>query len=413
MVMAEVHVDPEFKALIPPLTGEERAQLEANLVRDGCRDPLVVWDGLLLDGHNRYEICQRNGLSFQTFALDAIDTRDDAKAWVIRNQFGRRNLTPYQRAELALVLKPLIAEKARARQGTRTDLGQDIPQNSGEGDRKKRETSRKLAAVAGVSHDTIAKAEYISEKADEATKEQLRAGTGKKSIHGVYKELRKAEQKELKATAKAAVPDDLPTKTDRYRTIHAALDDADVEAESVDWIITDPPYPAEFLPVYSDLSAFAAHALKPGGSLVCMVGQSYLPEVLRRLSENLSYHWTLAYLTPGGQAVQVWDKKANTFWKPLLWFVKGTHSGDWIGDVCKSNPNDNDKQHHHWGQSESGMADILERFTYPGQTICDPFCGGGTTGVVAVQMNRLFIGIDKDADAVATTQKRLSEASNA
>jgi site-specific DNA-methyltransferase (adenine-specific) len=59
------------------------------------------------------------------------------------------------------------------------------------------------------------------------------------------------------------------------------------------------------------------------------------------------------------------------------------------------------------------MADIIERFTLPGQTICDPFCGGGTTGVVAVRMNRLFIGIDSDATAVATTLKRLAEAAGA
>jgi site-specific DNA-methyltransferase (adenine-specific) len=84
--------------------------------------------------------------------------------------------------------------------------------------------------------------------------------------------------------------------------------------------------------------------------------------------------------------------------------------------VCSSDlsePNDNDKEHHHWGQSESGMADIIERFSYPGQTICDPFCGGGTTGVVAVRMNRLFVGIDCDQEAVATTLKRLAEAASA
>jgi hypothetical protein len=205
------------------------------------------------------------------------------------------------------------------------------------------------------------------------------------------------------------VPKDLPATTNCYRIIASEFQMADVPDASVDWIITDPPYPKEFLPIYGHLSAFAERVLKPNGSLICMVGQPYLPEIIVRLSQRLDYHWTLAYETPGGQAVQLWERKVNTFWKPLLWFTKGKYKGDWIGDVCRSGVNDNDKDHHHWGQSESGMADIIERFTYPGQTICDPFCGGGTTGVVAVTMNRLFVGIDCDKEAVATTLLRLSE----
>jgi hypothetical protein len=180
-----------------------------------------------------------------------------------------------------------------------------------------------------------------------------------------------------------------------------------VKSASVDWIITDPPYPKEFLPVYSDLGAFAARTLKPNGSLLCMVGQSYLPDVLARLSEHLRYHWTVAYLTPGGQAVQLFDRHVNTFWKPVLWFVNGEYTGDWIGDVTRSDTNDNDKRFHHWGQSESGIADLLERFTLPNEVVCDPFVGGGTTAVVAVEMGRHFIGIDRDPDAIRTTRERL------
>ena len=111
----EIKIDREFQALIPALSTEERQQLEQNLLRDGCRDPLVVWrDGreTLLDGHNRYEICMRRGLAFQVKPVE-IESRDDAKIWIINNQFGRRNITPYQRAELALKLEPLYAARAK------------------------------------------------------------------------------------------------------------------------------------------------------------------------------------------------------------------------------------------------------------------------------------------------------------
>ncbi len=219
-------------------------------------------------------------------------------------------------------------------------------------------------------------------------------------------EARREIHKQQKAEKKAAVPL-LPAGSDRYRLIVGHLATADVADASVDWVITDPPYEQSALPLYASLSAFAARVLKPGGSLLCMAGQSYLPEVLTALSSQMTYHWTVAYLTPGGQAAQIWDRKVNTFWKPVVWLTKGKYTGDWVGDVCRSSVNDNDKEHHRWGQSESGMADLVERFTDPGQTICDPFCGGGTTGVVAVQMHRLFIGIDVDADAIAKTLERL------
>jgi site-specific DNA-methyltransferase (adenine-specific) len=106
--------------------------------------------------------------------------------------------------------------------------------------------------------------------------------------------------------------------------------------------------------------------------------------------------------------VQLWQRNVNTFWKPVLWFVKGEYEGKWLGDVSRSNPNDNDKRFHHWGQSESGMADLVERCSVPGNTILDPFCGGGTTGAVALEMGRYFIGADNDQQQIDTTEARLS-----
>jgi hypothetical protein len=179
-----------------------------------------------------------------------------------------------------------------------------------------------------------------------------------------------------------------------------------VEPDSIDTVATDPPYTSSCLSVYDDLAEFASFALKPGGSLLCMTGQSYLPTVIEKLSRRLTYHWLAAYLTPR-LASSRWDRKVNCFWKPLLWFTKGEYAGDWIGDVCKSNGID--KAHHRWGQSESGMADILERWTKPGQLVCDPFLGGGVTAVICARMGRKFIGCDNDPEAIAKSLARLSQ----
>jgi site-specific DNA-methyltransferase (adenine-specific) len=198
-----------------------------------------------------------------------------------------------------------------------------------------------------------------------------------------------------------------------YQLLHSdfrIIEDSFVEQYGqVDYIITDPPYPKEFLSLYSDLSRFSKKVLKQGGLLICMVGQSYFPEVINRLSENLTYHWTHAYLTPGGQATQLWQRKVNTFWKPLLCFSNGKYNGDWVGDVCKSPVNQNDKRFHCWGQSVAGMVDIIERFTYPREIVLDPFVGGGTTGLACLLLRRNFIGIDINIECIDTSSKRLEE----
>ena len=112
--MTDLIVDNEFKDLIPPLTDDEKKQLEENILRDGIQDPLKVWQGTLIDGHNRYEIAQRHGLVFTTVEMQ-FTTRDDVIIWIIKNQFGRRNLSAYDRSILALKLKPVIAAKAKER----------------------------------------------------------------------------------------------------------------------------------------------------------------------------------------------------------------------------------------------------------------------------------------------------------
>jgi hypothetical protein len=90
-------ISPDLQSLIPPLSAEEQRQLEANVLADGCRDPLIVWDEeqTLLDGHHRYAICERHGLPYaiQEISLPDIDA---ARLWMIANQLGRRNLSPNQ-----------------------------------------------------------------------------------------------------------------------------------------------------------------------------------------------------------------------------------------------------------------------------------------------------------------------------
>ena len=152
------------------------------ILKDGCRTGIVLWGDILIDGHNRYEIC----------TLD-FSSRDDVVIWIIKNQFGRRNLPAYERAKLALRLKPVIAEKAKEQQLSTLKQGNTVPQISA-----KRgtpiETREELAKVAGVSHDTIAKVEKIEQKATPEIKTQLQ--TGEISINQAYKTVKKEENRQ-------------------------------------------------------------------------------------------------------------------------------------------------------------------------------------------------------------------------
>lgn len=162
-------IDPEFKALIPPLAPEELEQLEANILADGCRDPLVTWRGILIDGHNRFAICSKHGLEFQAVEREFED-QSHVIEWIIRNQFGRRNLSAYERTKLALRLEGVIA--ARAKERMKAGKAQDPVQISAQG-----KTRQEIAEAAGVSHDTVAKVKKIEAQAAPEVKSALSAGT--------------------------------------------------------------------------------------------------------------------------------------------------------------------------------------------------------------------------------------------
>ena len=175
--MKPFRVDEEFKNLIPPLSPDEYKQLEDNILADGIRDPLVVWNlpgsRILVDGHNRFEIAQRHELEYETVDIQ-FESRDDAEAWIIQNQFGRRNLSNYDRSLLALKLKPMIAKKAKEKQAEYHGNQHDgLHQKS---DKEQINTKKELATIAGVSHDTIHKVEKIEAEGSDLLKRQVRSG---------------------------------------------------------------------------------------------------------------------------------------------------------------------------------------------------------------------------------------------
>jgi site-specific DNA-methyltransferase (adenine-specific) len=178
------------------------------------------------------------------------------------------------------------------------------------------------------------------------------------------------------------------------------------KAGSVDLIVTDPPYERKYLPLYGLLSQVASRVLKPGGSCLVATGTYHLPEVLNLLSQNLTYQWVLCHGVLSSP-VFINERSVVPRWNPYIWLTKGENTWKYVSDVI--DPHKMDKRFHDWGKAVGVMAALIERFSVKGDTVLDPFLGGGSTAVAAMNLKRLFIGIDKDRYAVNVTAERLAK----
>ena len=124
------------------------------------------------------------------------------------------------------------------------------------------------------------------------------------------------------------------------------------------------------------------------------------------MSKHLDYYWTATYLTLG-QPTPLRQRNVNSTWKPLLIYSKGKYKGKIFGDVFRSEKSE--KAHHKWGQSVSGMTDIISKICLPGQSVLDPFCGAGTTGVAAVNHGCFFDGVELELEDVNISKGRIDD----
>jgi 16S rRNA G966 N2-methylase RsmD len=255
--------------------------------------------------------------------------------------------------------------------------------------------------MLNVSERNIRMAKAIERDAPEKLT-KIAAGT--MTLGAAEKEVRaqvRTEERKAMAAASAALQ-----PTDRWY-----VEVADVRTynpgRQFDFIITDPPYPREYLPLYEVLAERAKDWLKPGGLVIAMCGQSYLDQIYASMSKHLTYYWTSCYLTPG-QPTSLRQKMVNTSWKPLLVYsVDGNYKGKTFGDVYTS-PGP-EKGGHEWQQSVDGMLAIMRQVCLPGKSILDPFLGAGTTGVAALKHGCTFCGIDVDELSVNISKGRLVE----
>jgi len=191
---------PAFAELLPPLSDEQYAALETDILQNGCYSPIIVNEELtVIDGHHRHAICEKHGLPYQ-MAVFAFEDDLEAQRWALDTQKARRNLSVWELGQIALKLKPEIEARAADNKGVRTDLRL----NSDEGF-KPTDTKQELADAAGLSRDTISKVIQIDERAPETVKAAMDNGLSVNAGYNIMRLLEKLPEEARDAAAERAV----------------------------------------------------------------------------------------------------------------------------------------------------------------------------------------------------------------
>ena len=174
----DITVLPELQAYIDPLTPDEHDALERSILAEGCRDALVLWGDVLVDGHNRYGICQQHGLPFQTVQNTRFQSMEDVHLWMIDQHLGRRSVSEFQRGVLALKKREIIAERRAQAAAAVVAAKAEAAQSPGgqapwEGDTDP-VVAKALATVAKVPEDALDTREALA-RAARLTAAQVKA----------------------------------------------------------------------------------------------------------------------------------------------------------------------------------------------------------------------------------------------
>lgn len=211
-------IDEDYKNLLPELTAEEYTGLERDIVKHGILSPIIVWNGVIVDGHNRYAIAQAH--RFPDAAIPTkemkFDSNDQALSWILKHQLGRRNLTDFQRNEIALKYEDIIGRQMKERQraaggdkvSEKARTASDQMIHSGQNTT----TRKELAKIAGTSEGSVQRTKLILEKGTPEQIEQVRKG--EVSIGGMVREIKGKQSAEIKKPSEPKEPKPLEPAED-------------------------------------------------------------------------------------------------------------------------------------------------------------------------------------------------------
>ena len=392
--------------VFPLLQGAEFDALVESVKSNGLLNAITLHpDGSVVDGRNRYRACLEAGVEPRFVTWDG---KGSLISFVVAQNIDRRHLNGTQRALLAKKLEPLYAAEAKGR-------GDEIRRQQGargkEGGRGKKKPIQ----------EKVPERVYVEQARDKAAKKagsqpalRLRPEKDREGSAGGLREDR--GRRDRTAEGEAPVRQGRGREEAAGRKSHRPSGDRDLRPARLLHGATPRrsarPGRHRHGPAVSRGVPAAVRRVGASGCGRAQAGRRAGGDVRPELSaadrggdvEAHDIPMEIAYLTPGGQSVQLWERKVNTFWKPVLVF--GGQATVWIGDVVESDVNANDKRFHDGARRGSGFERLVGVLTEPGQLVCDPFLGAGTTAVACMKLSRRFVGCDVDAAQVEKARAR-------
>jgi 16S rRNA G966 N2-methylase RsmD len=388
----------------------------------GVLEPLVITNGKeIISGHRRWLAAKDGGLESVPVRYSEFDDELTEREALI--EFNRqREKTPGQVVNEFEEMLEIEKERARGRtkaKGNQHEGKETFPDHQ-TGQARDKAAEKVNADVSG---RTLEKGKTVKDKAEsdeepEAVREAAQEAwdglqSGDESFNSAYQEVRTAEEQVEQKQQREENKDEFERAVAENDAVE--IHDGDFRAfdgdlAAVDHIVTDPPYDEAAIELWAALGELAANVLPDGGFLVAYSGKAHLPDVLAALSEHLNYYWQ-GIVRHKGAGAKIFSRKLRTNYKPVVVYQKGDlqPQESFVSDVVEGAGREKDA--HDWQQAEAEAAELLERFTEPNDTVLDPMCGSGTTGVAALRSHRRAVLIDKDPDAVAAAKRRVADES--
>jgi ParB-like chromosome segregation protein Spo0J len=406
--------------LLPPLSDEEYAALKADIAVQGVLVPVVIDEdtGEVIEGHHRLKAwteLRAEGVKVPDYPKQVVRfaNDDDRVAFVLAANLFRRHLTREQRAEVVTRLRAegwslrRIGEAVGVEEITvRRDLeGATFvaPERIEGADRKSYPARRPRPTIFVSSPRDAARAA----KALQALGEDA---TGLIGLTRAEERARTANLARIRTEAadgpSVHTADAWELRTGDFRDVLADLED-----QSVDAVVTDPPYDNNGVPLYEPLGAFALRVLKPGRLAVVYAGHLQLDREMELLARGgLTYMWHGANVL-SGRHTRVRTRMIFGQHRSVLLYSAGPYQPrTWLNDVALAEGRGGPEERplHPWQQALEPVRHWIRQVSEPGELIVDPFLGSGTA-VAAIMEGRRFIGCDIDPGCVETTRRRLME----
>jgi site-specific DNA-methyltransferase (adenine-specific) len=408
----------ELESLIPPLSNEEFKQLERNILEEGIREPLITWNGILIDGHNRYRIAQEHDMNYETLEKE-FENLNDVKIWMVNNQLGRRNLQDFVKGELHDELDRLnkikgaeIYKEKSVFKGNQYSAPLSIIDN------EPKHNSRDIVSEKlGWSTGKKAMFDVIKKKAPEQVKEKLR--TGEVSINQAYKEIKKEEKQNNFIINKANFEKEI-ISTKEYLPKYFIGNSIDVlkkePLNKISLLLSDPPYGMDFksgfdydnkwdkiendkiedtITILDSVFYEAKKHLLPDAHIY-IFGNPFEIENIKPIFER--YFKLKNILIWDREVIGMGDLKTygrsydiilfgyNEKWKDL----KGTRDRD----ILRFNRVSPNNLKHPTEKPLDILKYLIKKSTNEGEYILDPFAGSFTSCEAAMNLNRNSYGIE-------------------